>query len=293
MNNLKIDYISDLHVDFWVTQTNPQHKQFSSQIANLLQIILPEELSKVGDVLIIAGDLGHYNLQTKYLLKELKKVYKDIIVTWGNHDLYLLSNRSISNYKAKSENRLFELKEFCRELEIHYLDGQVITIDGVKFGGTGSWYDLPTPEKIQRWKNVMNDSRKIYNGYAIQPYGMYQNYPQPSTNWDTQKFWLNEKTKLEKIAKEGCDVFISHVGLVYPPDKELKPMYVGNEDNIFYYTDNLHLLKESSCKVHIHGHTHNNLNYEKDGIKILCNPLGYKSEYREGEIYTKIKQIII
>lgn len=287
---MKIDYASDLHIDFWISQVNPQHKKFGLNLSNFVDTILPKDHSTLGDVLVLAGDLSHYNQQTMFLLIELKKYYKNIIVTFGNHDLYMLSKNIIKKYKSSSENRIAELKEICESLDIHYLDGQVIDIDGVKIGGTGSWYNLPTNADLKTWNKVMNDSNYIYHGAPSTPIGMYQSsYTITNSNWDTQKFWLKEKAKLIEIAKQGCDVFITHVGLNYPPLEGINPKYIGDSNNIFYFTDNIELLKQSGCKVHIHGHTHDNLDYMVDGINIVCNPLGYP----EDNTYCTVKQIEI
>ena len=291
MKKILVDVCSDLHIDFWVKEKDPAKNKFNLQITEFVDFLLPIDKSKIGDVLVIAGDSGHYNQQTKAVLIEFKKFYKHILITFGNHCMYLVSGGQVSKYKSVSINRLKELKEICEELDVHYLDGNIVTIEGIKFGGTCSWYDLDTDNKINRWKQVMNDARLIYNGYAVQPYGMYQSYSQPNTNWDTQKFWLEEKEKLENIAKEGCDIFVTHVALVYPPDSIMDPLYVGSPDNIFYYTDNLDLLKESGCTYHVFGHTHQNLDFELDGINMICNPLGYRHEYSFRE--ENIKQIEI
>jgi len=284
-----VDVISDTHLDFWIKTNNPQHPKFKAQLNDVLNFILPVDKSKIGDVLIIAGDISHSNLQTKHFLVELKKYYKHILIVHGNHCMYLLSNSMISDYKAKSENRLLELKEICDELEVIYLDGQVHEINGIYFGGTCSWYNLPTDLHISRWKQRMNDSRRIYSGYAVQPYGMYMSYSQPSTNWNTQDYYLKQEQKLISIAENKCDVFITHVPLQEVPDEYMNSSYIGDLDNIFYYTDNLHLVKNSEAKIHVHGHTHQVLDYEKDKIRIICNPLGYPSD----KIKFKMKQFEI
>jgi hypothetical protein len=178
----------------------------------------------------------------------------------------------------------------CDEIGIYFLDGDVIEINGVKFGGTCSWYNLPTSQDISTWKKVMNDSVKIYNGYSKQPYGMYQSYEQPSNNWNTQDFWMKQKAKLIEISQEKCDVFITHVPLNEPTKEEgMADEFIGDPDNIFYYTNNFELLKQSGCSVAIHGHTHQSLDYVKDGIRILCQPLGYPSN----NTYNFVKQIEI
>lgn len=284
---MKIDFLSDLHIDFWIKENDYTSAKFDKQIKQFIDIILPEKDS-LGEVLIIPGDLSHYNIQTKCVLLELKKYYSDIIITFGNHDLYLVSNSQVAKYRADSLNRIKELKEMCHEIDVHFLDGQVIIINEVKFGGTGSWYNLPEKEHIELWKDVMNDSRRIYAGYKPQAYGMYQMYSQPSTNWNTQKFWESEKEKLQKIAEEGCDVFITHIGLNEPTLEEgMNKKYINDPNNIFYNTNNIEMLKKSGCKLHIHGHTHEQLDYVKDNIRIVCCPLGYPSE----NSYAVIKQI--
>ena len=52
-----IDYVSDLHLDFWY---NP-NKSPDNFIKSVLK-------PKGGDVLILAGDLSHYNWQVKVFL---------------------------------------------------------------------------------------------------------------------------------------------------------------------------------------------------------------------------------
>lgn len=276
--SLKIDYISDLHLDFYIKSKNPDDKKAKLGIIEFIGFILNRALPP-GDVLIIAGDLGHYNSQIRLLLIELKKIYKHVIVTFGNHDLYMISNNIMKKYKGKSENRLIELEEICRELDVHYLNGQVIEIDGVRIGGTGSWYDLKTSEDLVLWNKIMNDSNLIYKGNERPSNGMYSMYnSRVSSNWDPIKFWEQEREKLERVAKEKCHVFVTHVALNYAPDEIMHPEYVGDKSNLFYYTNNLDILKESGCKVHIHGHTHQKFEYEVDGIRVYCNPLGYAGE---------------
>jgi len=287
---MKIDFISDIHIDFWIKEKDISKLKFSIQLQNFIEnILMPADKDyKPGEVLIIAGDLCHYNNQTKELLLELKKYYKNIILTWGNHDMYLVSNGQISKYDSKSENRLVELKKICEELEVHYLDGNVVEINGVKFGGTGSWYNLTTEWELDTWNRVMNDSNLIYNGVSYQSYGMYQSYSRPSNNWDPVKFYDLEKAKLIKIAEEGCDVFITHIALHEPDESEgMAGEYLNQKENIFYYTDNEEILKKSGCSVHIFGHTHQSLDFNMDGIRMICNPLGYPTN----NTYNVIKQI--
>ena len=128
MKRLKIGYISDLHIDFFVSQKDRNRLQ--KPIGNYItQIMKPEK----SDVLILAGDLSHYNQQLFELLEQLKEYTNDIFVVHGNHDLYLVSNSQRDRYNLQSENRLKEIQEYCdNDPRLHYLDGNVVNINGIK-----------------------------------------------------------------------------------------------------------------------------------------------------------------
>ena len=193
---MKIDYISDLHLDHWVNKLNDSPKG-RNKIVDFVANLYPQD----GDILIIAGDLGHYNSQVKTMLEIFKGLYKEVFVVSGNHDMYLVSSGQESKYNYNSLERLSELEENCKELGIHYLDGQVVEIDGIKIGGTGMWYDLPTDSDIIDWTNVMNDSRLILNGYNRVHQAYSYGTTERKVTFDTQKFFANEKEKLEKMVK--------------------------------------------------------------------------------------------
>ena len=83
---MKVDYISDLHLDFWIRELNPQSPKFQKQIDQYLDMIH----AKGGDVLIIAGDLGHYFQQDSAFLLACKELYRHVMLVRGNHDMYLI-----------------------------------------------------------------------------------------------------------------------------------------------------------------------------------------------------------
>ena len=85
----KIDITSDLHLDFWIDPQNSQKKQ-EKMMRRLISCLLPDEPS---NVLVIAGDTGHYNWQNVMFIKLLKETYNHICIVFGNHDLYLVSDK--------------------------------------------------------------------------------------------------------------------------------------------------------------------------------------------------------
>lgn len=272
---MKIAYASDLHVDFWINELNFLNPRFKNLVDSYIENILrPPE----ADILIIAGDIGHYNKQNIEVLNKLGEYYKNIVVTFGNHDLYMISKTIQSNYDYNSFNRLSEFKQMCTENGIHFLDGDNIVIDGVRIAGGGMWYDIDGD--ISGWKSSTNDAVYImeHKPLSNEYQGMYGALiPNHNTGFDCEKFYKNEVKKLENISE--CDVFVSHVIPVkLPPSLLPKSNRLNNRYRMMYESDNLELLKKIKAKYCIFGHSHTLYNNTYENINFLSSCIGYKSE---------------
>lgn len=287
--SLEFDYISDVHLDFWVKEVNPLAPDFINKIEDFIKTILKPKTKKI---LILAGDQGHYFSQDSQLLISLKKYYEHILIVPGNHDMYLLSNKAKKKYKLNSLNRINEMKEFCKQHEgLHYLDGDSITLYGFTFAGLGMWHDYSYgvlnygynfAMMHQEWQDKMNDSNYIFsNGednYRI-PLA-YSGYRKVSS-FDPLLHFKSEKEKLDKI--ESAHVIITHYG---PKVHEELPEKFKNITTSFYYFDGIQDIKRISPKYWIHGHTHGKVEEEYEATMIMCNPLGYPDENTYNEIQT-------
>ena len=286
-NKFHFDYISDLHLEFWCKDVNIQSPKLKKQIETFINDVLKP---KTKNVLVIAGDLGHYPNQVKYLLSELKKIYKHIIFVSGNHDMYLISNRLASKYNNNSYNRILEMKQFCRDNEnIHYLDGNIINIDGINFGGTGMWHDnsyvdvleIHRDEIHSYWQKNMTDAKDIYFGHNYKQYGAYGHVVNVSS-FDPMRWFAREQKRLDQI--EACDVLITHYGPIVPetiPDK-----YKDDPYTCFYYFDGKKDIDRIKPKIWVHGHSHGYYEHEYNDCRIYCNTIGYPSENSYNEIKT-------
>ena len=288
---MKVAFISDSHEDFWISAKLSGHKLLTT-IENFVdEVLKPKE----ADILVIAGDTSHYNNQTEMMLRYLasKKMYKKIFVTFGNHNLYLVSNSQESKYK-KSWNKVLELKQMCEAIEtVEFLDGNIVEVDGVRIGGCSMWYDFSYGKKIgnlddfqmlQKWKSVMNDANLIkgddYLG-STNSGGMYSYGKTKHYTFDPLKFFEQEKEKFLKII-EDCDVFVSHFGPVVPPD--IQPHYKNTTTGFYYFDGERYLWADKAPKLYIFGHTHDTFQFQVNNTILACNPLGYKSENTGVEI---------
>lgn len=259
------DVISDIHLDFWVKLDTDQRKA-SKKIKEFVESILPEE--QLSNTLLIAGDLGHYNAQNFEFLKQMKEHYKNILLVFGNHDYYMISNKMISKYKEDSMNRTKEMKELAETIEgVKYLQGNIIELDGVKFGGTGMWFDFSYG--IKYFNCPVSRQEYLYKEYMNDHFNM-RGLPRQSLNM----FW-NEQNKLNGII-DRADVIMSHYG----PDWSKIPFdYKDSPTTSFYFFDGTQYFDKLKGKTWLFGHVHNHYDYVKHGCWFINNALGYPKEF--------------
>jgi predicted phosphodiesterase len=257
------DLISDIHLDFWVTPTWNKFKE-KKNLDEFVRQIVPERPSPV---LAIAGDIGHFNKQNYRLLKALKMHYKYILLVAGNHDYYLQSKSIRYKYAYNSINRLSEMKKLIKDLpNVVYLDGDVVAIDGVHYGGCGMWYDF------QYGIQVLNSNYpKIYEHWRAVSSDALCTRGKPR---ETKDMFYEEKRKLARILPHS-DVIITHFSpdwSVAPVDRKL------SVSTSFYYFDGTPYFPLISKKIWCFGHMHRRIDYTKHGCRFINAALGYPKE---------------
>ena len=279
---IQFDYISDLHTDFHCREYNPTHRNFKTQLNKFAKSLIPESPS---NTLLIAGDLGHRFSQDSYLLTKLKETYKDILFVPGNHDRYLISNSIKESYGLNHQNRIDEFKAFCDSTpNLHFLDGNTITIDSVTYGGCGmSWdkthYELlagasvPTSEVVEFYTRYLND---------------YRNISTYLHKFDPISFFDSQYSKLSSIPK--ADVILTHYAPLLHPSMPTK--YQSHPGTSFYYFDGQSIIDKLSPTAWVFGHTHTPAIDLVNDTTFLCNPLGYPNENPGTTIKTFTKEII-
>lgn len=284
---MKFAILGDTHFDFWLL-TNFKEKHFHLQFRKLLE-------SAQADVLLLPGDIGHYNAQNLQCLQYMRQYFDRIVVTFGNHDYYLITNSVREKYKYRnpnrpSEERVHEMKKMIEDAEgIDYVDGNIIDINGIKIGGATGWYDgslLLQRKKFDdvnlEWRLQMNDANLIY--------------PTGNNGAKFDRLFTEQKHRLDAVYRE-CDIMMSHVSPLsewkqfvemygFDSDQAARdPNYSINHEALqdyraFYCFDGKEYLENGSMKHWVFGHTHRNFSrtYERqDGksIQIHCNSIGY------------------
>lgn len=242
---MKVDYISDLHLDFHI-RMNSNQKKYEENTYKFLEQLLPKEK---GEVLVIAGDISHYNIQSYFALKFFSEQYDKVYFVTGNHDYYLVSGEQEKKYKKNSKKREFELFDMISSLyNVVYLNNYTIhEHNGVTFAGDTNWYPLQDIHEKSFFYNVSNDS-KLIRGMLIEELSQQQHY---------------QYDQLDKV-----EVLVTHV-----PSIQINSHIKYN--SYYCYLNQL----DPKAKHHVFGHCHEQNVYDKAGYNFYINALGYDGEW--------------
>ena len=262
---MRIDLISDIHLDFWVSprlndvRLHQAIERFANRIFSGVE----------GEALFVAGDIGHYNRQNLLLLRWLSERYEHIFVTWGNHDLYLVGNNAHKKY-GDSMRRLDELRRICDGLpNVTFLDGDTVEYKGLRIWGSGLWYPV---EDLRHWRSVMSDASRIvmlegHRHIDFDDYGKRRVY-----RFDPTALYRREIERLQNV--EGVDIVMTHV----PP---ILPIKENEEWDRYYRFDGEKHLERIRPKLWLFGHRHERHDFKHGDTRLLSNPLGYPDERGE------------
>lgn len=249
---MKIYFINDLHVNFWVDRHKPeQYEPFFKEY------FLP------ADVCCIAGDIANDYADTIGFLKFLKTKYKHIVYVLGNHDHGIFErDRYVDNMKTSYA----KMARIAHEIDGN-LDGNVIDIDGIKFGGACGASDWS-----YCYKNFETSYDEFFNHYQT----WFDCRWWRKNNVEPVSLFNEEYTKIKNAANQKPNIFITHFQPLTVPTADCykNDLYTG----FFNYDDSeiKTILKPGT--IYHYGHTHSRFKKEINGILYLNNCVGYPEE---------------
>jgi predicted MPP superfamily phosphohydrolase len=241
-------YFSDIHTEF-----------YSSNI-NRLNKILDKKLIDVGDILLIAGDIGHpFSNIYSYLLTKLSAKFKSkkIIITSGNHEYYS------KYYTMKQIDE--KINEIVSKFNnITYLQNSIYHIENTNLTVFGStlWSDLKKDEENEIVKN-MNDFSEI----SELNIDMYRSLHKKALNSMTG--YLNEYPNRNFI------MLTHHLPSYTLIDHKYELSFLNSA-----YASNLEMAHLPQVVAWFAGHTHTPIELGKFHI----NPIGYPDENLEYDL---------
>lgn len=258
LNRVRIQYASDLHLEFYKSPPSFQ---------TLLKPVAP--------LLALAGDIGspqipHYTDFLRYCSEHWESVF----VVAGNHEFY----------RRTYQHNLQLCGEVASQFpNVHFLHRGRVELPqyGVTVLGATLWTDLGTPYRQEVAKDVLSDYRNI----LVEKEGVMADQRQvrllePS---DTDRWHHDDMTWLHREIQENASIGRPTIVITHhlPTYQLIATRYQQSPINFCFASDCRGLLRDP-VRAWICGHTHTAINCtaetRRGHILLGVNPLGYPNE---------------
>lgn len=207
------------------------------------------------DVIVLAGDIGKKANGIIWAREAFPS--KEIVYVPGNHEFY----------GTQRLETLELMRIAAHECKVHLLDNAGVVIDGVRFLGSTLWTDFKLFGEDSK-SAAMYEAQASLSDFSLIYDGRFGFSPARSVELHYKSLdWLSAKLD-EPFA--GKTVIVSH----HLPSAQSVVERFKDELIAACFASELDYLF-GKMDLWIHGHTHDNLDYEANGTRVLCNPRGY------------------
>ncbi|QXZ10719.1 metallophosphoesterase family protein [Comamonas sp. Y33R10-2] len=231
---MKLLILSDLHVEFAEYRPDPA-------------------VMAAADVVVLAGDIHIGATAVKWSRRTFAD--KPVVLVAGNHELY----------HGHWERTLDEMREEAMRNEVHFLENDAMTLNGVEFLGTTLWSDFEyfgtdhVEQAMSEAKRYMMDYQSIRGCTPEETLKRHQ----------SSLSWL--KAALASPDNPGARVVVTH----HYPHKKSTALQYQAELCTAAFGSQLPQAMFQQAGLWIHGHTHSSCRYDVNGCMVVCNPRGY------------------
>ena len=248
---MKIQILSDLHIDSYVRQARPLGYIPKTQ----------------ADIVLVAGDTANSDSGMAWLQDQAARLAVPIITVAGNHEYFgedvLHFDEKLAtwdNYEAKSHQGLKMLQ--CQHVDI----------DDVRILGCTLWTDYQyqaDADTMEVAKRFMRDYKQIYAGSELFS-------PELSVQLHAkQRLWLQQALVTAKQLGKKT-VVMSHHSI---SPLSVSEKYANLPSNAAFVSDLSRWMAEPwAPKLWVHGHTHEAFDYQLHNTRVVVNPRAYPNE---------------
>ena len=244
---MKIFPISDMHSEFinWDRTRDPNDYKYNGP----------------ADIIIAAGDIGKKGNGPQYLRTVFGQ--RQIIYVGGNHEYYGSSIQEMDE----------QLRLECDKYGIHFLQMDVIKIEGIRIAGCTLWSDFELfgldkkPYAVSEAGRYMNDYRMIWHQDrkkgAISPSDTIRIHQEHLT-------WLSQ---------QQADIIVTHN---CPSFQGVLDIYKDSLLSAAFASDLGHVVSQSGARYWICGHSHIATKFKIGSTEVIMNCQGYPGESIDG-----------
>lgn len=236
---MKIQYASDLHLEFSENASYIKHNP----------------LNPVGDILVLAGDIGYLgdqNYVNHPFLDWASNNFDQVIVSMGNHEFYKFFDLSTLHDGYKQVIR--------HNVVAYYND--VVTVGDADIIVSTLWSKINLDEAYYAERGVSDFHRILYDGDLL----------------TFSDFNREHKRCIDFIKKAVADSVGKHKIVVthhVPSFKMLCQKYKGSKINGAFIVELKDYIENSGIDYWIYGHSHYNIDVRIGNTWCISNQLGY------------------
>lgn len=250
---MRVILLSDMHFNFWRSWGNPP---------------VPNDI----DAVFAAGDLSKSSTSFPWLKARFGNDIPIFFVP-GNHE-FDVSDYHITLNRMREEAKHMNI--IMLESPNHYELG-----DSYYVVGDTLWTDFNLYGN-QNQSAAMNEAAKCISDYSQIFRGNRLLTPE-----DTLQFHNEAKENLLKNIANLTDRKIIVMSHHAPSPQSTAEKYIGDSLNPYFGSNILHEFEGKGITHWFHGHMHNTSDYVERGIRVICNPRGYRGEnFYEDEEYS-------
>lgn len=217
------------------------------------------------DVVILAGDIHVGTRGIEWAADVFENT--PVIYVTGNHEYYREAIPKLTD----------TLRDISEKKGIHFLENDMVSIDGVVFLGCTLWndFDLIGSRRISMITagEMMNDYRLIRHSPQFRRLKPIDT----AVIHSTSKKWL--ESCLKTVSSNEKIVIVTHHA---PSLHSISDYYRDDPLCAAFASDMEDLIKEYNIDLWIHGHLHHPSDYAIGNTRVICNPRGYPKEFDTG-----------
>ncbi|CUI50089.1 metallophosphoesterase [Achromobacter dolens] len=230
------------------------------------------------DLLVLAGDIGSYQPRSRLTADDFGLGRYSPRHGWPTPVVYVPGNHEYDNLDFDETHD--RLRTLCEALGIHWLERETLVLDGVRLVGTTLWTDF---DALAAPGDTLTQAL-AKRGKAFRAADFYlekarmRRHGAPFMAEQMREQGLACQAWLEAALRapfDGPTVAITHFA---PSLASADPRYGVTPGTAGFCNALDHLLPLAD--MWLHGHLHCPLDYEKEGCRVVANPLGYA---RKGE----------
>lgn len=251
MDGMKLQILSDLHIDSYARQSHP------------LGYIPKTD----ADIVLVAGDTANSDSGMSWLQEQAARLQVPLITVAGNHEYFGEDVLHFDKKLAMWDNYNTETEQGVRVLQCQYID-----IGDIRLLGCTLWTDYQyqvTEETRAVAMRFMRDYKQIHAGSALFS-------PELSVQLHIeQRQWLRQALiTSQQLGKKT--VVMSHHSI---SPLSVSEKYASFPSNAAFVSDLSAWMSEPWAPVlWVHGHTHEAFDYRIDKTRVVVNPRAYPNE---------------